>query len=95
MKQLIATAVALGLATASVAAIAQDKKSFDPYSQGAKSGEKFDTYSQGAKSGDKFDPYSKGANKSTRADLTDQSAAPKQPKAKKSAKATKKPAQGN
>lgn len=93
MKQLIATAIALGLATASVAAIAQDKKSFDPYSQGAKSGEKFDTYSQGAKSGDKFDPYSQGANKSTRADLTDQSTAPKKPKAKKAA--TKKPAQGN
>ncbi|WP_066739945.1 amino acid ABC transporter permease [Cupriavidus sp. D384] len=94
MKQLIATAVALGLATASVAAIAQDKKSFDPYSQGAKAGEKFDTYSQGAKSGDKFDPYSQGANKSTRADLTDQStAAPKQSKSKKAP--TKKPAQGN
>lgn len=94
MKQLIATAVALGLATASVAAIAQDKKSFDPYSQGAKSGEKFDTYSQGAKSGDKFDPYSQGANKSTRADLTDQStAAPKQSKSKKAP--AKKPAQGN
>ncbi|SDP48676.1 hypothetical protein SAMN04488595_1108 [Ralstonia sp. 25mfcol4.1] len=94
MKQLIATAVALGLATASVAAIAQDKKSFDPYSQGAKSGEKFDTYSQGAKSGDKFDPYSQGANKSTRADLTDQStAAPKPSKSKKAP--TKKPAQGN
>lgn len=95
MKTLIATAIALGLATASVAAVAQDKKSFDPYSQGAKAGEKFDTYSQGAKAGDKFDPYSQGANKSTRADLTDQStAAPKKPKAKKSA-TTKKATQGN
>lgn len=94
MKTLIATAIALGLATASVAAVAQDKKSFDPYSQGAKSGEKFDTYNQGAKSGDKFDPYSQGANKSTRADLTDQTTpAPKKPKASKST-STKK-TQGN
>ncbi len=94
MNKFIATAIALGLATASVAAVAQDKKKFDTYSQGAKSGEKFDTYSQGAKSGDKFDPYSQGANKSTRADLTDQStAAPKKPKTKKAA--AKKPAQGN
>ncbi|RZT31413.1 amino acid ABC transporter permease [Cupriavidus agavae] len=86
MQKIIATAIALGLAATSVAAVAQDKKSFDPYSQGAKAGEKFDTYSQGAKSGDKFDPYSQGANKSTRADLTDQSAAPKKPKAKKETK---------
>ncbi|MGO4307833.1 MULTISPECIES: amino acid ABC transporter permease [unclassified Cupriavidus] len=91
MNKFIATAIALGLATASVAAVAQDKKNFDPYSQGAKSGEKFDTYSQGAKSGDKFDPYSQGANKSTRADLVDQSTAPKKSKTKK----TKKAAQGN
>jgi hypothetical protein len=92
MNKSIATAVALGLATASVAAIAQDKKQFDPYSQGAKAGEKFDTYSQGAKSGDKFDPYSQGANKSTRADLVDQSGQPKKDKAKKT---TKKPTQGH
>jgi hypothetical protein len=51
MNKLIATAIALGLATASVAAVAQDKKQFDPYSQGAKAGQKFDTYSEGAKSG--------------------------------------------
>ncbi|GAA0839624.1 MAG: amino acid ABC transporter permease [Cupriavidus sp.] len=86
MNKFIATAIALGLATASVAAVAQDKKSFDPYSQGAKSGEKFDTYSQGAKAGDKFDTYSQGANKSTRADLVDQSAAPKKSTNKKATK---------
>lgn len=92
MNKIIATAVALGLASASVAAIAQDKKSFDPYSQGAKAGEKFDPHSQGARSGDKFDPYSQGANKSTRADLVDQSG---QPKKDKSKKAAKKAAPGN
>jgi len=94
MNKIIATAIALGLATASVAAVAQDKKQFDPYSQGAKSG-KFDTYSEGAKAGDKFDPYSQGANKSTRADLTDQSTDTTKKPATKSKKATKKPTASN
>ncbi|CAM2973990.1 hypothetical protein [Cupriavidus taiwanensis] len=76
MNKFVATAIALCLGAASLAVQAQTggKKQFDPYSQGAKSGEKFDPYSQGAKSGDKFDPYSQGANKSTRTDLTDASA---------------------
>ncbi|KJK20664.1 amino acid ABC transporter permease [Burkholderiaceae bacterium 16] len=83
MNKFVATAIALCIGAVSVAAQAQStgKKQFDPYSQGAKSGEKFDPYSQGAKSGDKFDPYSQGANKSTRTDLTDASA----PEAKKPA----------
>ncbi len=78
MNKFVATAIALCLGAASLAVQAQTggKKQFDPYSQGAKSGEKFDPYSQGAKAGDKFDPYSQGANKSTRSELTDASAPP-------------------
>lgn len=76
MNKFVATAIALCLGAASLAVQAQTggKQQFDPYSQGAKSGEKFDPYSQGAKAGDKFDPYSQGANKSTRTDLTDPAA---------------------
>ncbi|WP_354684352.1 amino acid ABC transporter permease [Cupriavidus necator] len=89
MNKFVATAIALCLGAASLAVQAQTagKQKFDPYSQGAKSGEKFDPYSQGAKAGDKFDPYSQGANKSTRTDLTDPAApaADKKP-AKKAAK---------
>jgi hypothetical protein len=84
MNKFVATAIALCLGAASVAVQAQTagKQQFDPYSQGAKSGEKFDPYTQGAKAGDKFDPYTQGANKSTRSELTDASA----PAAKKSNK---------
>ncbi len=83
MNKFVATAIALALGTAAVAAQAQTGgKKFDPYTQGAKSGQKFDPYSEGAKTGDKFDPYSQGANKSTRSDLTDASA----PEAKKPTK---------
>ncbi|SCU74874.1 conserved exported hypothetical protein [Cupriavidus necator] len=76
MNKFVATAIALCLGAASLAVQAQTggKKQFDPYSQGAKSGEK-------------FDPYSQGANKSTRSDLTDASApAAEQKPAKKSTK---------
>jgi hypothetical protein len=87
MNKFVATAIALCLGAASLAVQAQTggKQQFDPYSQGAKSGEKFDPYTQGAKAGDKFDPYSQGANKSTRTDLTDASApaAEKKPAHKK------------
>jgi hypothetical protein len=74
MNKFVATAIAVCIGAASVAAQAQStgKKQFDPYSQGAKSG-------------DKFDPYSQGANKSTRTDLTDASA----PEAEKPAKKSK------
>jgi hypothetical protein len=91
MSKIVATAIALCIGAASVAAHAQSagKKQFDPYSQGAKSGQKFDAYTDGAKSGDKFDPYSQGANQSTRADLTDATA----PATKKTAKKTKHKAQ--
>ncbi|MDF3883471.1 amino acid ABC transporter permease [Cupriavidus basilensis] len=94
MNKFVATAIALCIGAVSVAAQAQStgKKQFDPYSQGAKSGEKFDPYSQGAKSGDKFDPYSQGANKSTRTDLTDASAPEAKKPAKKSKSKSKKPA---
>lgn len=71
MSKLVATAIALCLGAAPLLVQAQTggKKQFDPYSQGAKAGDKFDPYSQGAKSGDKFDPYTQGANQSTRTDL--------------------------
>lgn len=92
MNKSVATAIALCLAAASLAVHAQGtgKKQFDPYSQGAKSGEKFDPYSQGAKSGDKFDPYSQGANKSTRSDLNPAAPATEQKPAKKSSKKSSK-----
>ena len=76
MNKFVATAIALCLGAASLAVQAQTggKKQFDPYSQGAKSGEK-------------FDPYTQGANKSTRSELTDASApAAEQKPAKKSTK---------
>lgn len=71
MSKFAATAIALCLGAAPLLTQAQtgSKKQFDPYSQGAKSGDKFDPYSQGAKSGDKFDPYTQGANQSTRTEL--------------------------
>lgn len=85
MNKIVAAAIALSIGAASVAAHAQSagKQQFDPYSQGAKSGQKFDAYTDGAKAGDKFDAYSQGANQSTRADLSDQTAAPAKPSAKK------------
>lgn len=88
MNKFVATAIALCLGAASLAVHAQGtgKKQFDPYSQGAKSGEKFDPYSQGAKAGDKFDPYSQGANKSTRSDLNPAAPAAEPKPAKKSSK---------
>ncbi|MCY1230392.1 hypothetical protein D9M69_277840 [compost metagenome] len=88
MNKFVATALALCLGAASLAVHAQGtgKKQFDPYSQGAKSGEKFDPYSQGAKAGDKFDPYSQGANKSTRSDLNPAAPATEPKPAKKSSK---------
>ncbi|AQV98070.1 amino acid ABC transporter permease [Cupriavidus necator] len=96
MNKFVATAIALCLGAASLAVQAQTggKKQFDPYTQGAKSGEKFDPYTQGAKSGDKFDPYTQGANKSTRSELTDASApaAEKKPTKKSSKKKSKKKA---
>lgn len=95
MNKFVATAIALCLGAASLAVQAQTagKKQFDPYSQGAKSGEKFDPHSQGAKSGDKFDPYSQGANKSTRSNLTDAAApAAEKPAKKATSKKSKKKA---
>ncbi|WP_432260750.1 amino acid ABC transporter permease [Cupriavidus sp. TMH.W2] len=96
MNKFVATAIALCLGAASLAVQAQTggKKQFDPYTQGAKSGEKFDPYTQGAKSGDKFDPYTQGANKSTRSELTDASApaAEKKPAKKSTKKKSKKKA---
>ena len=86
MSKFVATAIALCIGAAPLLAQAQagGKKQFDPYSQGAKSGDKFDPYTQGAKSGDKFDPYTQGANQSTRSDL-----APGQSDAKSGAKKKK------
>lgn len=81
MNKFVATAIALCLGAASLAVQAQTggKQQFDPYSQGAKAG-------------DKFDPYSQGANKSTRTDLTDASApaADKKPATKKKKHKSKK-----
>lgn len=93
MSRFVATAIALCIGGAAVAAHAQTggKKQFDPYSQGAKSGDKFDPYSQGAKSGDKFDPYTQGANQSTRTDLAPQQKPAEKPGAKARKPAPSKP----
>jgi hypothetical protein len=46
----------------------------DPYTQGAATSTgTYDPYSSGARTGDKFDPYSQGANQATRSDLAPQS----------------------
>ncbi|MDR3385389.1 amino acid ABC transporter permease [Cupriavidus basilensis] len=85
MKKIVATAFALCLGAASIAAQAQGNGKVDPYTQGAKAGKadpytdgakagKPDPYTDGAKAGDKFDPYTQGANKSSRANLTDSKA---------------------
>ncbi|WP_019452028.1 hypothetical protein, partial [Cupriavidus sp. BIS7] len=60
--------VATAALVAAPVAHAQDKKQFDPYTQGAKT-DKYNPYTDGARAGDKFDPYSQGANTTTQSDL--------------------------
>jgi hypothetical protein len=94
MKTVLSIAIVLSLGGVAVHATAQGVgKQSDPYTQGAKAGDKVDPYTQGAKVGDKFDPYSQGANKDTREDLSqDQN---ESTKPAKPAKATKSPGHTN
>ncbi|KJK24371.1 amino acid ABC transporter permease [Burkholderiaceae bacterium 16] len=88
MNKFAATAIALCLGAASLAAQAQTAGKVDPYTQGAKAG-KPDPYTDGAKAG-KFDPYTEGAKKNTAESLTDASAPKAKPAHKNNGQTSKK-----